>query len=65
MNVDGSPLIRFEEQPEYGRLASRLAHFLYYFYERQNKKIPSILVIYLRTMYCLKFVKSDSNNFFM
>lgn len=44
INVDGNPLIRFEERPEYRRLVSRLAHFLYFFYEKQNKEIPSILV---------------------
>jgi hypothetical protein len=31
MTIESSPLIRFEERPEYRRLAFRLAHFLYYF----------------------------------
>lgn len=44
MTIESNPLIRFEERPEYRRLASRLAHCLYSFYEKQNKEIPSILV---------------------
>jgi hypothetical protein len=44
MTIERNPLIRFEERPEYRRLASRLAHRLYSFYEKQNKEIPSILV---------------------
>jgi SIR2-like domain len=44
MTVESNPLIRFEERPEYRRLASRLAHRLYFFYEKQGKELPSILV---------------------
>jgi hypothetical protein len=44
MTIESNPLIRFEERPEYRRLASRLAHRLYLFYEKQGKELPSILV---------------------
>jgi hypothetical protein len=44
MTVEGNPLIRFEERPKYRLLASRLAHRLYLFYEKQGKALPSILV---------------------
>jgi hypothetical protein len=44
MTIESNPLIRFEERPEYRRLASRLAHCLYFFYEKQSKELPSILV---------------------
>jgi hypothetical protein len=44
MTIESNPLICFEERSEYRRLASRLAHRLYSFYEKQNKEIPSILV---------------------
>jgi SIR2-like domain len=44
MNIESNPLIRFEERPEYRRLASRLTHRLYLFYEKQGKELPAILV---------------------